>query len=65
VPLAFVLGIGMLKELIADIKRWNEDKKTNEIKYQKVQTKEAFISNYADSKSSELKVGDIILLADD
>ena len=36
IPLIFVLLVGIFKELIADVKRWKEDTKTNGIIYQKL-----------------------------
>lgn len=31
VPLCFVIFVGLLKELLADLKRWSQDRKTNMI----------------------------------
>jgi hypothetical protein len=36
IPLAFVILLGMLKELLADLKRWREDRRTNARLYTRI-----------------------------
>jgi len=64
VPLVFVIFIGMLKELIADVKRWREDMKTNKMLYKRVHT-QGQIDSVQYVKSESLKVGDILELTND
>eukprot|EP00347_Sterkiella_histriomuscorum_P003081 403365663 len=64
IPLAFVVILGMIRELIADVKRWNQDRKTNNRLYAKVQEQNDCISTIL-IKSQDLRVGDIIYLQDD
>jgi hypothetical protein len=35
-PLLFVIVLGMIREALADIKRWKEDRKTNALLYHRV-----------------------------
>lgn len=58
VPLAFVVALGMLKELLADLKRWREDRRTNQREYEVVGLKNVRVLK----RSEELRVGDIIEL---
>jgi magnesium-transporting ATPase (P-type) len=65
-----VIGLGILKELLAEIKRYNDDKKFNEQVYERI----APIGHAANSNSKELrtvptmlqdiKVGDLLRLHD-
>jgi P-type E1-E2 ATPase len=63
VPLAFVVLLGMLRELLADLKRWREDRRTNARKY--VRVNRANLTDKSTVRSDELRVGDIIELNDD
>lgn len=61
VPLCFVIAVGVLKELLADIKRYTEDKKTNGIEYSRLEKDQSLKK----VRSAQLKVGDILQLNDD
>ena len=37
IPLSFVIVVGIIKELVVEIKRWMDDRETNSIKF-KAQT---------------------------
>ena len=54
--------MGILKELIAEVKRWKNDKKANEIRYLRMAKKDR--STFESVRSAELKVGDILELKD-
>eukprot|EP00668_Euglena_longa_P013896 GGOE01017847.1.p1 GENE.GGOE01017847.1~~GGOE01017847.1.p1 ORF type:complete len:1117 (-),score=406.00 GGOE01017847.1:373-3663(-) len=56
-PLGFVLCVTMMKELSDDLQRWNLDKKANGSTYDRLTP-----SGYEKVKSSQLRVGDIILV---
>ena len=65
IPLAFVVLLGVLKELIAEIKRWQEDKAFNS-----GQTRQVMIDSEGNLTSivkrlDQVHVGDILEIADD
>ncbi|CDW80053.1 probable phospholipid-transporting atpase ih [Stylonychia lemnae] len=60
IPLAFVVFLGMIRELIADVKRWKKDKETNNRIFNLVRKEQV-----VQVKSQDLRVGDIIELHDD
>jgi hypothetical protein len=64
IPLAFVVGLGMVRELVVDLKRWREDKKTNRRKYTRVANGQG-MKNLEEIRSDQIRVGDIIELYDD
>ena len=54
IPLAFVVGLGMLREILADLKRWSLDRKSNNRLYESFMGKQR--------QAAEFRVGDIIEL---
>lgn len=64
IPLGYVIAVGMLKEFLADYKRYKSDKKTNStpctIKVKENQ--DEFVSRVVNSE--DLKVGDVVELKD-
>jgi len=58
-PLIFVLMITFLKEFYDDFKRYRRDKELNDKKYKKLQKD----GNFAEIKSADLKVGDLIQIS--
>lgn len=52
----------MIRELIADFKRYKQDRVTNNRIYKKVEGFEKGYLNLSNVKSSELRVGDIIMI---
>ncbi len=63
-PLCFVIFVGLLKELIADLNRWSQDRQTNMVLYSKLSDKNS-LEGIVRSRSDRLKVGDILMLNDD
>ncbi|TNV85488.1 hypothetical protein FGO68_gene5841 [Halteria grandinella] len=61
-PLLFVIILGMIRELVADLKRWKEDRITNSRKYACI-TSNGLIDR-KEVLSQELRVGDIIEIND-
>lgn len=59
-PFVFVIGVSILRELIEDIKRRIQDRKTNNMKALVLRGKKFHEARWAD-----LKVGDVILVHED
>lgn len=59
VPMAFIVLLGMLKELLADLKRWQDDKRTNQRAYTRVGPE-----GPVQIQSQDIRVGDILELHD-
>lgn len=59
VPVFWTMSMGMIFELIADIRRWNSDKKVNSYKVDMAYEDGGKIQS-AGSTAEKLKVGDII-----
>lgn len=59
VPVLWTMSMGMLFELIADIRRWNSDKKVNNYKVELVYESSGKVE-VKTSAAEKLKVGDII-----
>jgi len=53
----------MLREGLADLRRWREDKRTNARKYTRLESCED-IKNKKEVRSEDLRVGDLIELRD-
>ncbi|MFS8160576.1 MAG: hypothetical protein ACMG6E_10310 [Candidatus Roizmanbacteria bacterium] len=51
IPLSFVIFIGMLREFLADLKRWSEDRKTNKVLFKKLAAKGDLINGLHDVRS--------------
>jgi len=64
VPVAWTMSMGIIFELIADIRRWKQDNKTNGQQIERVtkDSKGQLTPNKV--KSQQLKVGDVILMND-
>jgi Phospholipid-translocating ATPase N-terminal len=60
IPLSFVIFVGMLKEFLADLKRWSADKKTNQILYKILSSKDDIVNGFHSVRSDQIKVGDIL-----
>ena len=56
------MSMGIIFELIADIRRWRNDKKVNNYKVQMVYEKAGAITTM-DSTAEKLRVGDIIQMS--
>jgi hypothetical protein len=63
VPLALVLVVGMLREGLADLKRWQEDRHTNARLYMSINSNKA-MKEMRQVRSEELCVGDLIQIHD-
>ncbi len=63
IPLAVVVGIGMIRELITDVKRWQEDRLTNARTYRRLYSK-TNVKETQEIKSEDLRPGDIIEIHD-
>lgn len=61
IPVSFVMTLGMVFEMVADIMRWDNDKKVNNYEVQKV-IKYGAIIKEVNEKAANLRVGDIIML---
>lgn len=61
VPLAFVLSVSMIREAIEDYRRYKADKKTNMMKFLKLESK----GKLTTVQSKDIRVGDIILITED
>ena len=61
VPVSFVMVMGMIFEAVADLIRWDNDKRVNNYKV-KIVRKDRKILYEKDGLAADLKVGDIILL---
>ena len=59
IPLAFVILLGMLREGLADIRRWREDRRTNARFYTRLENPHD-LSQKKKVRSDELRVGDLI-----
>ena len=64
IPLAFVILLGMLKEGLADIRRWREDRITNARLYTILENSQD-LSQKKKVRSDELRVGDLLEIQDD
>ena len=64
VPLCFVIFVGILKEFIADMKRWSQDRKTNNLLFKRL-IDNGNVNEFVTTRSDQLKVGDIILVEDE
>ena len=62
-PLVFVVVLGMIRELVDDLKRWKSDRRTNKRKFTKVISKD--MTKRVTVRSDQLKVGDILELHDE
>lgn len=62
-PLAFVILLGMIRELVDELKRFKSDRKTNSRKYVRITSKD--MSQREFIRSDEIRVGDIIELVED
>ena len=63
IPLAYVVAVGMLKEFLADYKRYKSDKKTNSQPASIiVQNGDSFSSRVV--RTEELRVGDVVEVKD-
>ena len=60
-PLAFVLMVSLIREAIEDYRRYRSDRKTNMMKFEKLEAKGRFES----VQSKNIKVGDILLVRED
>ena len=65
IPLSFVIFIGMLREFLADLKRWGEDRKTNRVLFKRLATKDDLVNGLHHVRSDQIKVGDILQFEDD
>ena len=63
VPLAFVVLLGMLREGLADLRRWSEDRKINARKYTRLENP-MDLTQRKEVRSDDLKVGDLIEIQD-
>jgi phospholipid-translocating ATPase len=63
VPLAFVVLLGMLREGLADLRRWSEDRKINARKYTRLENP-MDLTQRKEVRSDDLKVGDLIQIQD-
>ena len=64
IPLTFVVVLGMLRELVADLKRFKQDRATNNRLYD-VLVDRNDLSRFKEIKSRDIKVGDVLILRDD
>jgi hypothetical protein len=70
VPTAFVIGIGIIKELLAEVKRYHDDEKFNSLIYERVvPIGHALYSSsrklqFEQTLLKDLKVGDLIRIRD-
>ena len=63
IPLAYVVAVGMLKEFLADYKRYKSDKKTNQTLCSiLVKEDNTYVSRVV--KTEDLRVGDVVELKD-
>lgn len=62
IPLSFVIGMGILQELIGELKRYNDDKKTNAIPACRLACKGT--SEFEETNLAGIKVGDILKIQD-
>ena len=63
IPLAFVVILGMIRELVADLKRWKQDNITNSRLYNKI-TSANVLKEMSQIKSKDIRVGDILEIHD-
>lgn len=63
VPLAFVVLLGMLREALADIRRWREDRRTNARLYTRLENPHD-LSQKKQVRSDDLRVGDLLEIKD-
>lgn len=63
VPLAFVVLLGMLREGLADIRRWREDRRTNARLYTRLENPHD-LSQKKQVRSDDLRVGDLLEIKD-
>ena len=63
IPLAFVVLLGMLRELLADLKRWQVDRQTNARIYTIFESPDD-MKDKSLVRSDQLRVGDLIELVD-
>ncbi len=61
VPLAFVVLLGMLREGLADLRRWREDRLTNARKYIRLENPNN-LKEKKEVRSDQLSVGDLIYI---
>ena len=59
IPLAFVVLLGMLREGLADIRRWREDRRTNARLYTRLENPND-LSDKKKVRSDDLRVGDLL-----
>jgi magnesium-transporting ATPase (P-type) len=61
IPILWVIFMGMLVDLITDLRRWKSDKATNNLHAIKLLQRKGTLIEM-DSKSEDLQVGDVIVL---
>ena len=72
IPLLFIVCVGVIKELVVEIKRWNDDKAVNSMRFKlqvpkdskNASQREDLDYNFEDVFISDIKVGDIIEIRD-
>jgi phospholipid-transporting ATPase len=64
IPLAFVVCLGIIKEAIVEVKRWQEDRVFNSTTTCKIVRSESNFTN-CKKRLDEIVVGDVIEVADD
>ena len=64
IPLAYVILVGMLKEALADCKRYKADKKTNQSPCTVVQRNGPDDFEHLMVKTQDLRVGDVVRMKD-
>lgn len=57
--MAFVVLVGMIREGVADLQRWREDKHTNKLKYGRLRSPHD-VNDIEIVDSGKLKVGDVL-----
>lgn len=62
IPLLFVIILGMIRELVADLKRWKEDRRTNARQYTRLSKGD--LRTKSSVRSQDIRVGDILEIYD-
>lgn len=65
IPVTWVIIVGIIFELISDLRRWRSDRKVNNYEVKRVYQKEKGKLEMAPTRSADLNVGDIIVLQHD
>lgn len=65
IPVGWVILMGMLFELVSDLRRWRSDRKVNNYKVKRVHQASAGNLERREVATQNLKVGDVIVLDHD